>query len=200
MELPNKHYIEHLVEVSSLERDISLYPSPFKFQVPLKDNYRFIVKIELLQAEFYICDGNELKINKDKYKLNNLNSNEVKNRFINLKNLYLSIDELNKGNFDSSNPNINQAFCSFKNLKIGDNNFYDSKEYSFPKTIYPNSAPMPGLNRLTLTLHPSWVKEPYPCFENINKNFIYPKIFLHTLNYKSDCKEFSQQIISKIAI
>ena len=197
METPQVQTIEYLVEVSSLDRDISLYPSPFKFQVPLKDNYRFVVKVELLQAEFYICDNKNTNISKKIYKLGDLDNRKINSRFKNLKNLYLTIDELKKGNYDSSNTVINEAFCSFKNFKIGQNNFYDDKMYTFPNTSYSLSAPLPGLNKMTLTIHPHWVKQPYPCFESIIQNFQFTKMYLHNIKYLSDKKEFCLQVLSK---
>merc|ERR1711871_1513993 len=48
------NYIEHLIQVTSVDRDITVYPNPFEFQVPLQDNYRNIVKVELMEAYLHL--------------------------------------------------------------------------------------------------------------------------------------------------
>ena len=184
MDTPNVQYIEHIIEVSSLDRDVDKYPNAFHFQVPLKDNYRFVVKVELLQASFYLPSASTDSSSTDSSSTDSsstdcedinpstylLTKDEMETQFQNIENLYLTIDELQKGNFESSNTVINNSFCSFKRLVKDEKNFYDHKNYTFPHTVYSVSAPLSGLNKLTCTIHPNWVNKPFP-FCSITKTY-----------------------------
>jgi hypothetical protein len=168
---------EYIVEVDSIQRDVSSYPSPFQFQVHLKDNYRFVTKVELLKARLFVPLAKDTD---SKYLYNfrgytqyesaikmsnrpNASTNK-ENIYNGVTKLYMTIDEFQKGNIQSSNTNINNAFCSF-DVDARDSNLsykFDSKNEFFPSTTFPLNSPLPGLNRFTVTLHPGWTKLPFP--------------------------------------